>query len=55
MGIGYNEDTDTAGVMIQGKMMQLRSGADDFYDSIIILINNKGYATKAVSFTQGES
>ena len=54
MGIGFNEDTYSVAVLIQGKMAQLRAGNDDYFDTFLMLINSSGQATKAVSITQGK-
>ena len=54
MGLGFNEDTHSVAVLVQGKMAQLRSGQADIFDTFLLLIDSSGYAAKAVSITQGD-
>ena len=53
-GVAYNQATFNVAVLIQGKMGQLRGSAKgDFYDTILILLDQSGEVKSAVTITQG--
>ena len=54
LGITMAHGTYNVGVLIQGKMAELRVTNDNTYDTILILLSADGQASKAISFTQGD-
>ena len=54
MGIAYYKEKELVAVVIQGKMTEIRpSYKGDFFDTILVLLNESGDTEKVVVITQG--
>jgi len=54
MGIAYYKEKSQVAVVIQGKMTEIRpSYKGDFFDTILVLLNEGGETEKVVVITQG--
>lgn len=54
MGISYNKNNERIAVVIQGKMTEVRpSYKGDYYDTILVLLDEAGSTNKVVVVTQG--
>ena len=54
MGISYYKEKEQVAVVIQGKMTEVRgSNKGDWYDTILVLMDEGGVADKVVAISQG--
>ena len=54
MGISYYKEKEQVAVVIQGKMTEVRgTNKGDWYDTILVLMNDGGQTDKVVAISQG--